>query len=515
AGMGGLNAAVHLRRLGIPFRVVERNAEVGGTWFENRYPGARVDTPSRMYSHIFGVDYPFPNPFCAQGDNEKYFNWVADHFDIRDQIDFETELRSLTWDERTQHWIAHLDGPSGSRELRANAVICGTGTFSRPSIPAFEGVDDFGGVATHTARWPADLDLAGKRVGVVGSGCTGYQTVPEIVKTAAHTYLFQRTPNWCFEIEGYLSPYPPEVLWLERNLPYYTNFSRFRAGWLYGSESIGKIWKIDPDFVDPHTRSPLNKAIREQRLEFMQGKLASRPDLLAAMTPDAPPLAARPVLIDRDYSIFDVLLRDDMTLVSDSIERITEAGIETTAETVDLDVIVFATGFRTDDYLWPMTITGRHGSTLESAWKRDGARAYLGTMLPDFPNLFLIYGPNSNPVGGMTVIDMEEMTTRFAVGSIAGLIERGHSSVEVTHEAFDRYNREIDRLEPTKLYADARSTSYFLNAEGRSVVNNPIDGRIMWKWLRDPVTPGVMPIGTADLRPFFEGDLVTRNGLEA
>src|SRR5581483_4046461 len=296
--------------------VLEKNSGVGGTWHENRYPGARVDSPSRCYNHIYGVDFPFPNPFSEQSINEKYFNWVADEFGIRELIRFDTDVRSIVWDEGAGVWVITAEGPDGSEVVRANAVISSVGFLSRPNLPALPGMDEFRGRSFHTARWPRDLDLTGKRVAVVGTGCTGYQMIPEIVKVAGHTTVFQRTPNWCYDVPGYLSPFPPQVTWLDRNLPFHTNFARFRTSWLFGPQGIRVAWDIDPDYPDQEVGSELHARLREQRIEFMRQKFADRPELLEAMTPTVRPMAARPVVIDTDYSIYDALLREDVTLVT-------------------------------------------------------------------------------------------------------------------------------------------------------------------------------------------------------
>jgi 4-hydroxyacetophenone monooxygenase len=489
AGLGGINAAVQLKRAGVPIVVFEKNAGVGGTWYENRYPGARVDTPSRSYTHIYGVDFEYPSPFCEQRENEKYFNWVTDTFGIREDIAFNTEVESVIWDDDAKLWEIRAVGPEGDRVSWVNAVISSVGFLSRPNIPTIDGTDEFKGLAFHTARWPEDLDLEGKRIAVIGTGCTGYQMVPELARVAAHTYVFQREANWCFPYAGYLDPFPPQVNWLDRNLPYHTNFMRLRTSWVFGPQSIGPVFEVDPDFKDPHATSALNKRIREQGLAFLQEKFADRPDLFEKMLPEAPPMSARPVLVDADYSIYDVLLRDNVTLVTDGIQRITPSGLEAAGgDKYPVDVIVYATGFKASDYLWPMDIRGRGGQRLDELWAKDGARAYIGTMLPGFPNFFMVYGPNTNPQGGLNVVDLEEIVTRFALECIRGLIEQQRSAVDVTLDAYWRYNNELDRLEATKTYKDPRSQNYYQNEHGRSAVNCPIDGRQMWNWLRSPIS---------------------------
>jgi 4-hydroxyacetophenone monooxygenase len=517
AGMGGLNAAVQLKHAGIPYFVIEKNDEVGGTWYENQYPGARVDSPSRTYTHIYGVNFECPNAFCLQRENLNYFKWVADHFDIRNDITFKVEVKSVVWDETAKLWEIKADGPDGPRIWRANAVIASVGFLSRPNMPSFEGMETFEGNAFHTARWPVGLDLKGKRVAVIGTGATGYQLVPELAKLAGHTLVFQRTPNWCFDTKSYLDPFPAQVNWLDRNFPYIRNFIRFRLSWLAGPETFSPIMRIDPQFEDPHARSPLNQKIREQQLGFIKRKLASRPDLIEKMTPVAPPYSARPIIIDTDYSIYDALLRDDVTLVTDPIRKIKTNGIEVQGGgEYPADIIVYATGFKANDFLWPMEVRGRGRKRVEELWEKDGARAYLGTMLPGFPNFFMIYGPNTNNFGGLQIVDFEEMVTRFALQCIGGLITQKKREVDVSLDAYWRYNDEVDRAEALMIYKDPRAHNYYKNDSGRSAANNPIDIRKIWTWLRNPLDGRMNggqsgdpeAIASRVVRPYFREDLV-------
>ena len=286
AALGGLNVALMLKRAGIRYTVIEKNAGVGGTWNETRYPGARVDTPSRGYTHIFGAHFPYSSPFCDWAENQRYFDWVADTFELRDDIVFNTEVRALTWDEESSTWEIEIEGPEGRSRLRSNAVVTATGFLNRPQIPEIEGAASFRGPSWHTARWPEGTDLEGKRVAVVGTGCTGYQLIPELALGNVHVVAFQRRPQWLFGVPGYLSPFPPEVAWLDRNFPYYTNFMRLRT--LGTGKAFWRLTEIDPGFDDPHTVSPLNKTTREASLAFLERKLGDHPDLLATMTPAAP-----------------------------------------------------------------------------------------------------------------------------------------------------------------------------------------------------------------------------------
>jgi 4-hydroxyacetophenone monooxygenase len=480
AGMGGLNAALQLKRAGIPYTLVEKNAGVGGTWHENRYPGARLDSSSRSYTHIFGVNYPYPNPFCPWQENQKYFDWVADSFDIRKDIVFETEVKSLAWDEAKGEWEVRMTGKDGERTLRANVVITAVGFLNRPKLPEFEGMETFRGPSCHTARWIEGIDLKGKRVAVVGTGCSGYQMAPEIALEAEHVTVFQRTPQWLFPVPGYRSPFPPQVSWLDRNLPFHTNFMRVGIG-----EGFGKVTEIDPDFVDPHATSPANKRARDLSVAFLEEKLQD-PALVAAMTPPHPVWSARAVAVDPEYSILDALKRDNVTLVTEEIARVTPSGIETQAGRAhEVDMIVYATGFHATEYLFPMAITGRGGQKIEDLWAEGGARAYYGCMMPGFPNLWSLYGPNTN--GALSPASFHELVTIHALQCMETLITEDKTSVEVKPEAYWRYNAHLDEANSKRVWADPRGQSYYWSKHGRSATQNPFTGVEMWHYLRHPI----------------------------
>jgi 4-hydroxyacetophenone monooxygenase len=504
-GISGLNAAVQLKRAGISFVVFEKNPSVGGSWYENRYPGARVDTPSRGYTHLFGYDYPFPWGYCPRDENQKYFNWIADNFEIRDNIRFNTEVLEMTWDDATKTWTLGTQGPNGVETAQFNAVISCVGFLSRPQLPQIEGMDSFEGLACHSAQWPEGYDLTGKRVAIVGSGASGYQTAPVIGKLAAQTFLFQRQANWLYEDLTYLKPLPEQSLWLDRNFPYHSNFVRFRVAALVAPGGSGAL-KVDPNFDDPHAVSPINKMLRDACVAFIERKLASRPDLIPQMIPNFPPMASRPIRVDTNESVLDALSRGDVELVSNHIERITPKGIVAGGKEYELDVILFATGFKANEYLWPMEVRGRGGERIEKIWEKDGPRAYLGAMVPNFPNLFMCYGPNSNNFGGFTVVDLLEITAQFAVRAIAGLIENGDHSVEVTEDAYWKFADILDESEKGMVYLDKRANSYYQNGN-RSSVNGPVDYRRMWRWLNNPA--GDPPANTDPaLAPTFGMDLV-------
>jgi 4-hydroxyacetophenone monooxygenase len=371
-------------------------------------------------------------------------------------------------------WEARLVGPEGERTLRSNAIVTGVGFLNRPNIPQIEGMDEFRGEAWHTARWPENKDLTGKRIAVIGTGCTGYQLIPELAATeGTQVTVFQRTPQWLFPVPGYQSPAPLEQLWLDRNLPLHTNFMRFKTFYGSGPDFV-KMFDIDPDFDDPHTCSEANKAARERSIEFLRSKL-NDPRMVEIMTPAHPPWSARPVVVDPEDSVLDALLRDNVELVTSGIERVMPTGIvDGEGKAHEVDVIVYATGFRAHDFLYPMEITGRGGLTLERLWEKDGARAYLGCMMPGFPNLWTLYGPNTN--GGLPVSQYHEVTMRYAMQCMEKLILEDLKAIEPTEEAYWRYNRQVDELNARKIWADPRAHNYWWSKHGRTVSQTPFTG---------------------------------------
>jgi 4-hydroxyacetophenone monooxygenase len=470
-----------LKRAGVPYRILEKNKGVGGTWHENRYPGARVDTPSRGYTNIFGVDFPYPNPFCDWVENQKYFDWVADSFDLRRGIEFETEVRSLRWSEADAAWEIEAVGPDGPRTLRSKAVITAVGFLNRPNVPQIEGIAEFAGPSWHTARWPEKFDLRGKRIAVIGTGATGYQTIPELALEAEHVVVFQRTPSWLFATRGYRSPFPPQVNWLDRNLPFHTNFSRHRT--LYPA-TFAALTEIDPQFEDRHARSPVNKLLRDSSIAFLERKLGD-PELVAKMTPEYPVLGARPVIVDPEFSVLDAILRENVTLVTDAAVRIDRTGVwGADGKHYEVDAIVFATGFHATEYLFPMSITGRDGRTIEELWQDGGARAHRFCMVPGFPNLWSLYGPNTN--GGLGPGAFHELVVVYALQCMERLILEDRQSIEPSEHAYWDFAKWIDERNAGKVWSDPRVHSYYWTQHGRSAVMCPLNGTEIWRTLRRP-----------------------------
>jgi 4-hydroxyacetophenone monooxygenase len=361
-------------------------------------------------------------------------------------------------------------------------VITSVGFLNRPQLDTFPEQDKFKGMSWHTSRWPAAVDLSDKKVAVIGTGATGLQMIPELALQAKEVTVFMRTPQWLFPIPGYRSPFPDQVGWLDRNLPFHTNFMRARTAYSPFYESL---LRIDPDFKDPHSRSVTNKAARDFSVDFLRQKFPVDPAMVDMLTPVHPVFSARPIMVDPEYSVLDALQRDNVSLVTDGVAHINASGVEDGKGVQhDVDVIVYATGFHATEYLFPMEITGRDGVTIEQLWSKDGARAYRGCMMPGFPNLWSIYGPNTN--GALGVATFHEMVGYFAMRCMEHMILNGERSIDVSEDAYWAYNRLIDEKNLTCVWSDPRAHNYYWTEHGRSAVMNPLTGPQMWSYLKQP-----------------------------
>ncbi len=332
-----------------------------------------------------------------------------------------------------------MDGPEGPSTHRSRAVIAAVGFLNRPNLPGIEGRAEFAGPSWHNARWPEGFELKGKRIAVIGTGATGYQTIPEIALEAEHVVVFQRTPSWLFAARGYRSPFPPQVNWLDRNFPYFTNLSRHRT--LYPA-TFAALTDIDPEFEDPHVLSLVNKQLRDASIEFLERKLGD-PDLVAKMTPEYPVLGARRVIVDPEFSVLDAILRENVTLVTEAAVRIDRTGVFSgDGNHYEVDAIVYATGFHATEYLFPMSLTGRGGLTIDELWREGGARVHRFCMVPGFPNLWSLYGPNTD--GGIG------------------------PGLEPTASAYWEFAKRIDEANAGKVWSDRRVHSYYWTQHGRS-----------------------------------------------
>ena len=486
AGMSGLLAAVRLADAGIPYTVIEKNPDVGGTWFENRYPGCRVDVGNHFYCYSFAPNPDWSEFFARQPELQRYFSDCADAFGLRANIRFGTEVTRAVWDQDAGTWrveVRDVDGTAST--IDATAVISAVGQLNRPKLPDIPGRESFAGIAMHSAQWVDGTDLAGRRVAVIGTGASAFQIVPTIAEEVAHLDVFQRSAPWMFPNPAYHDTTGDGVRWAMRHLPYYGRWYRFLIFWPACDGGLPAM-RIDPDY--PHQDraiSEINDAAREFFTGWIAGQVGDDPDLLAKVIPDHVCLGTR--TLQDNGSWLAALTRPHVDLVTDPIEVIEADAIVTADGTRHVvDVIVFATGFHANRYLWPMEIVGRDGTVLGEQWG-DEPTAYLGITIPNFPNLFCLYGPGTNLASGGSLIFHSECQMRYVLGCLALTLEHGARAIECTAEAHDEYNDRLQAELAQMVWSHPSIRhSWYRNDAGRIFILSPWRLVDYWSWTRAP-----------------------------
>ena len=483
SGGGGIAAGVYLQQAGIPYTVLTKDGGVGGTWYRNTYPDLRVDVASHYYSFTFETPYPWKHYYAPRAEIVDYLEHCAKKHGVMEHIRFHTEVLAATWNEAIAKWEVRVRKSDGNEDtLRFNAIISSVGLFNVANMPEFDGLEDFKGKMFHTSSWDHSYDYDGKRIGVIGTGCSNMQLTPKIAKTARHLTIFQRSAGWVIPLPGYRDPISAEYRWLMDNVPYYDNWYRFRL-YVGLTTASPDLYIVDPEWKKPGSTNALNEKMREFLVGYVKEKVGHKPGLVEKCVPDYPVQAKRVVM---DNGWFDALLRDNVELVTAGIEKITPKGVLTNdGREHELDLLVIGVGFQTNKFLFPIKITGRDGVVLEDLWSKDGARAYLGVTIPKFPNLFCLYGPNTNPKGG-SIFMWEELHARYAILCIKELIENGKRSIDVRPEVHDDYNRRMDEALKTHIWMDMSQKSYYRNQYERVDVNMPWMPAEFFKWVLEP-----------------------------
>ena len=478
AGMSGILAGFRLKEAGIPFTIVDKNGDVGGTWLENTYPGCRVDSPNHTYSYSF-LPNDWPQYYSPQKTLLDYFQRFASDFGIQEHIRFNTEVESVVFDEQNGSWIVTVRQANGDRAvLEANAVIGAVGQLNRPRLPDIEGVEKFDGPNFHTACWEHDHDFSGKRIAVIGTGASAFQSVPEIAKQARDVFVFQRTPPWISIRPEYHDFIPDGKHWLLHHIPFYAKWFRFYIFWR-SSEGLLEWVKKDDTWED-QTRSvgPKNDELRRVFTKRMSDIIGDDPDLLQKCIPDFPPAGKR-MLVDNGTWL-RALKRENVELITDPILEITETGLATeSGASYEVDVLIYATGFYPGRILWPMEIRGIDGLDLQTHWDGD-PHAYKGVSIPNFPNFFCMYGPNTNIVVNGSIIFFSECEMRYILGCIKLLIEHGHKAMDVHQNVHDDYNEWVDAGNENMAWGAPDVRSWYKNEKGRVTQNWPYSMMKFW-----------------------------------
>ena len=472
AGVSGLCAAINLQMAGVPFEVIERNPTVGGVWWENKYPGAGVDTPNHLYSFSFS-SYDWQNYFCLRDELHGYLEHVCEQFEVRKHIRFNTSVSRIEYQQQSQSWKVEVCGPDGEVKVReANVVISAAGLFNPPIEPNIPGLDTWTGEKWHTARWPDNATLEGKRVAIIGNGASCMQTAPEIQDQVGALTIYQRSNHWAAPFEQFRKPVADSMRFLFQECPMYRAWYRVRLGWTFNDRIHTALHK-DPNWAHPErSLNAQNDAHRAYFTQYVVNELGDKADeLLEKVLPTYPPFGKR-MLMDNGW--YRMLRNPRVELVDDSIERIEGNTVVTADGTArEADVLVLATGFDVLRLINTYETVGRSGRTLREAWEDDNAQAYMGTVVPDFPNFFMLYGPNLQPGHGGSLIFVVEMQVRYIMDMIAKMAAQGIGAVEVREEVHARYNANVDAEHENMVWTHPGMSTYYRNDRGRIVINSP------------------------------------------
>jgi 4-hydroxyacetophenone monooxygenase len=486
AGLAGIITALAAADSGVKYQIFDRNDEVGGTWLTTKYPGIGVDTPSAYYSLSREVNPDWSSYYPQGTEYQSYLVALADKYRLREQTRFGTEASALWWDDERNHWQIHTVDRDGNRGVTsAGVVITAAGYLNRPRWPDVPGRESFEGVSIHPALWNPSLDLTGKRVAIIGAGCTAVQIVDACVNEVEHLTVFQRQPHWVAPRKRLTDDVPDYRRYLGRRVPYYTNWNRLKSYWSTADNNYPVILR-DPEWAKDHLSiSQANDVLLQMCMEYIDRTFGEGTELAKKVTPDFAPYGKRIIRDPGGY--YAALTRDHVEVEASEPAEVNAKGIVTQdGRQIDLDVIVYATGYHLD-FLSTVDIRGRGGVTLREEWG-ESPRSYRGGTVPGFPNLFINSAPNYSPGHGAGANFSMEVMAHYIMECLQLMAIRGASTMEVTREAYDDYVAQIDDAMSRTVWCHTPNAhTYYRSGSGRVVVATPYRLVDVWHQHRVPI----------------------------
>ena len=483
-GVSGICAGIELGKLGIDYTLFEKNEDFGGTWFENRYPGCGVDTPSLTYTFSCRPN-DWSMYFPLRDEIEGYLLDTAREFGLYDKARFRTHVEEARWNTATDQWDVTITTPDGKRETHsADYLFSAVGILNIPKYPQIDGLDEFAGEVYHTSRWPAEADLSGKRVAVIGNGASGMQVAPAIADEVSRMTIFARSKQWAAPFPQFRKKVPEGVRYLMQVVPLYRAWLEQRLSWTFNDRVHGTLFR-DPEWEHPERAvNEINDAHRRVFTRYVEEQLQDRPELIERVLPEYPPFAKR-MLLDNGW--FRTIKKPHVDLIPEHLAKVEGNTLFTSSgETVEADVIILATGFQTTNVLGSYDIVGREGQLLRDHWGEDNASAYLGTLVPGFPNFFILLGPNVGSGHGGSMIRNIENQMHFAGQVVQCAEAQDASTVEVKETAYTDYSRRIDDAHDRLVWTHPGTENWYRNSQGRVVAITPWRNDAFWRMTRSP-----------------------------
>ena len=477
AGLSGLLLAIRLKQQNIPFVIYEKNSGVGGTWYENTYPGCRVDIASHNYSLSFDMG-EWSGLFCTHDELRQYFERLAHDYDLYSHIVFNAHVESATYQESDRRWQVDVELEGKKKRIPALAFVSAVGQLNQAKIPSIDGIESFCGEHMHTAKWDHSVELKGKKIAVIGSGASAFQLVPQLAKLASELSVFQRTPQWMFPNPIYHHAVGDDHQWCFRHLPGYARWYRILSLWPMLDKASACI-QVDEGWDDGGLSCGVANKMNREGLEAYITSQVSDPELLNKVVPQYPPFGTRTLQDNGGW--LHTLQQDHVRLVSSGLKKINGNTLHAdNHETVEVDVIIWATGFHADRFVWPIEICGRNSVNLDQAWAKSPS-AYLGITVPQFPNLFCLYGPNTNVAHTANVVMIAECQVAHIMQVLKAEIEGG-VQLEITCDAALEYDKKLQSRLDKSVWGYRGVRSFYQNPAGKVVVNMPWDAAEYWAW---------------------------------
>ena len=477
AGMSGILAAIKLAEIGIKYKIYEKNNDLGGTWYENQYPGSRVDIANHFYSYSFEENHQWSEHFSRQPELLDYFKKCFHKYDIQKNTYFETQVTDMKFDELNQEWSVNSICHGEKKTESISIVISCVGQLNQPKVPEINGLKKFQGNMFHSSQWPNFDVISGKKVAVVGTGASAFQIVPSIAKSCKELTIFQRSPPWMFPNPQYHEEVDDGKKWLLKNLPFYSRWYRFLLFYpgsdqLLDSLFIDPAWKVRSDSINQK-----NDAMRELFTAAMLAQISDQ-SLVDKVIPDYPPFGKR--MLQDNGAWLQALHQPNVTLLSEGVECISSKGVVSSGKELEFDTIIFATGFRAQDFFSPINIDGGSGS-YEKIYG-DSPRSYLGITFSSMPNFFAMYGPGTNLAHAGSIIFNSECQINYICSAIKYMLSNSFKVIRVKPEIEKQYQDRFDKRHEKMVWQHSKVSSWYQNSKGKVVTTSPWRLVEYWNW---------------------------------